>query len=80
MKIARERSSLAERLLRYYRLKTTYELYPESSRDMRKASVKAIILFFRWKRDYNTRPFWDGCFLHTFLVKRGIKIEGHYCS
>jgi len=45
IKVERERSSPAERLLRYHVLKTTHELSPEFSRDLRRAYVNAIYLY-----------------------------------
>ncbi len=43
--VKRERSSPAERLLRYNELKTTYELIPETSKEMRTTSVKVMFLY-----------------------------------
>ena len=45
IQVIRDGSSPAERLLRYDELKTTHELNPEISRDLRRAYVNAIYLY-----------------------------------
>lgn len=52
------------------KLKITYELSPETIKDMRMLNVKANLLF-GWKQDYYTCPILDECFFIKIKKEEG---------